>query len=97
MMCGTTPIPVGVAKLNVKFSDGTPDPGVDEAVSTSASTTGNLFRFDNQSQQYIFNLSTKIGYTNTDGKAITFTTGTWTLSILLDDETYRSINIQLPK
>jgi len=51
---------------------------------------------DATSQQYIFNLSTKIGYTNPDGTTISsFSEGTWTLSILLDDGTSRSINIQL--
>ncbi len=98
LMCGTTPIDNAVAKLNIKQADGTPDPGTDEAVSTAASTTGNLFRYDATNQQYIFNLSTKTGYTNPNGTTITaFSAGTWTLSVLLDDGTFRSINIQLVK
>jgi hypothetical protein len=95
MMCGTTPIDNAVAKLNVKKADGTPDPGVDEAVSTAASTTGNLFRYDATSGQYIFNLSTKNGYTNPNGTTVSFAAGTYTLSILLDDGSYRSVNIHI--
>jgi hypothetical protein len=98
LVCGTTPVENAVAKLNVKQSDSNPDPGVDEAISTAASTTGNLFRYNSLSQLYIFNLSTKTGYTNPSGSTITaFSQGTYTLSILLDDGTFRSINIQLVK
>jgi hypothetical protein len=51
-----------------------------EAVSTSAATTGSLFRYDATAQQYIFNLATK-----------GLTTGTYSLKITLDDGTsYRS-------
>ncbi len=95
MMCGTTPIDNAVAKLNVKKADGTPDPGVDEAVSTAASTTGNLFRYDATSGQYIFNLSTKTGYTNPNGITVSFAAGTYTLSVMLDDGTFRSVNINI--
>ena len=95
MMCGTTPVDSAVAKLNVKKADGTPDPGFDEAVSTAASTTGNLFRYDLTSGQYIFNLSTKTGYTNPNGTTVSFAAGTYTLSILLDDGSYRSVNINI--
>jgi hypothetical protein len=95
MTCGTTPIDNAVAKLNVKKADGTPDPGVDEAVSTAASTTGNLFRYDATSGQYIFNLSTKTGYTNPNGTTVSFAAGTYTLSILLDDGSFRSVNIHI--
>jgi hypothetical protein len=45
-----------------------------EASSTSNATTGSLFRYDADAQQYIFNLSTK-----------GLTTGTWSLKIALDD------------
>jgi hypothetical protein len=95
LLCGSTPITNAVAKLVVKEYDGTPDPGVDEPISTAAATTGNQFRYDSTSQQYIFNLSTKQGYTNPDGSTSAFTVGTWTLSVLLDDGSYRSVNIQL--
>ena len=95
-MCSTTPIDNAVANLNVKKADGTPDPGVDEAISTAASTTGNLFRYDSLSGQYIFNLSTKGGYTNPNGTTISaFSAGAYTLSVLLDDGTFRSVNINL--
>jgi hypothetical protein len=97
-LCGTTPVSGVVAKLNVKFGDLTPDPGAEEAISTSAATTGNLFRWTGApDNQYIFNLSTKSGYSNPGGGTIAFTIGTWTLSALLDDGTYRSVIIQLPR
>jgi hypothetical protein len=86
-----------IARLYVKKWDNNPDPGVDEAISTAAATTGNLFRYDATSQQYIFNLSTKAGYTNADGTAASFAAGTWTLSVVLGDGGTRSINIQLVK
>jgi alpha-tubulin suppressor-like RCC1 family protein len=53
-----------------------------EAVSTSAATSGNLFRYDGG--QYIFNLSTK-----------GLSTGTWSLSINLGDRVPRTVNISL--
>jgi hypothetical protein len=97
MMCGTTPVDNAVAKLNVKKADGTPDPGVDEAGSTAASTTGNLFRYDATNQQYIFNLSTKSGYTNPNGTTVSWAAGTYTLSVLMDDGSHRSVNINIVK
>jgi hypothetical protein len=97
LMCGTTPVDNAVAKLNIKKADGTPDPGTDEAVSTAASTTGNLFRYSSADQQYIFNLSTKSAYTNPNGTTVSWSAGTYTLSILLDDGTYRSFNINIVK
>lgn len=97
LTCGGSPVAGAVAKLNVKKADSNPDPGTDEAVSTAASTTGNLFRYDATAGQYIFNLSTKNGYTNPNGTTVVFTAGTYTLSVLLDDGSYRSVNIQLTK
>jgi hypothetical protein len=98
LLCGTTPISTAVAKMYVVQGDSRPDPGVDEGISTAASTTGNLFRYDTTAQQYIFNLSTKLGYTNPGSSApVSFSQGTWTLKIGLDDGTYKSINIQLVK
>jgi hypothetical protein len=98
-LCGTTPVANVVAQLNVKKADGTPNPGIDEAISTAASTTGNLFRWTGApDNQYIFNLSTKSGYTNPGASTPTaFATGTWTISAVLDDGTYRSVDIQLPR
>jgi hypothetical protein len=55
-----------------------------EAVSTSAATTGNLFRYDPTDNQYIFNLSTK-----------NLSTGTWKIRIALDDGTNQFVNISL--
>ena len=96
LMCGTTPINNAVANLNVKRLDSTPDPGFDEAISTAASTTGNLFRYDATGGQYIFNLSTKSGYTSANGTTITsFSAGSYQLQIVLDDKTARTVNIQI--
>jgi hypothetical protein len=95
-LCGGTPVSNVVARLNVKQSDGSPDPGVDEAISTAAATTGNLFRWTGSpDNQYIFNLSTKLGYSNPSGGTVNFSQGSWTFSILLDDGTFRSVNVQL--
>jgi hypothetical protein len=55
-----------------------------EAVSTSAATTGNVFRYDATSKQYIFNLAT-------DG----LSAGTWRLSIDLGDGLARTVDISL--
>lgn len=55
-----------------------------EAVSTSATTTGNLFRYDSASEQYIFNLATK-----------PLSAGTWQIRIVLDDGTSKYVNISL--
>jgi hypothetical protein len=95
LSCDGTPISTAIAKLYVAKGDSMPDPGVDEAISTSAATTGNLFRYSDG--QYIFNLSTKAGYTNPAGDMVAFGQGTWTLKIGLDDGTFKSVNIQLVK
>jgi hypothetical protein len=96
LMCNGVPISTAVARMYVKQGDSQPDPGVDEPISSAASTTGNLFRYDATAKQYIFNLSTKLGYTNPDNSSINnFSQGTWTLKIGLDDGTFKSINIQL--
>lgn len=96
--CSGAPLSGVVAKLYVAQGDKTPDPGVDEAISTAASTTGNLFRYDPTAGQYIFNLSTKLGYTNPgSSSALSFSPGTWTLTIGLDDGTWRTVAIQLLK
>ena len=97
-MCSGAPVSAVVAKMYVKQGDSQPDPGTDEAISTSAATTGNLFRYDGSGQQYIFNLSTKLGYVNPDNTTInSFVQGTWTLTIGLDDGSFRSIKVQLVK
>jgi hypothetical protein len=90
-----------IAQLAVNQSDTKPDSGVDEAISTAASTTGNWFRYDATSGQHIFNLSTKSGYTTPDPlnpgqiKTVQFSQGTWTLWILLNDGSSRSVKFQL--
>ena len=55
-----------------------------EVVSTSSATTGNLFRYDATSGQYIFNLGTK-----------TLSAGTYQLRTDLGDGVTRTVNISL--
>jgi hypothetical protein len=55
-----------------------------EAISTSNATTGNLFRYDATSGQYIFNLNTK-----------TLSTGAYQLRVDLGDSVSRTVNISL--
>lgn len=55
-----------------------------EAASTSAATSGNLFRYDPTSNQYIFNLSTK-----------GLEAGTYQVSIILGDGTTKKVQISL--
>ena len=55
-----------------------------EAVSTSNATTGNLFRYDATSGQYVFNLSTK-----------TLSAGSYQLRIDLGDGQLRTVTISL--
>jgi hypothetical protein len=55
-----------------------------EAVSTSAATTGNAFRYDSTSGQYIFNLATK-----------GLSKGSWQLSVNLQDGVSRTVTISL--
>ncbi len=55
-----------------------------EAVSTAAATTGNLFRYDAATGQYIFNWSTK-----------GLTSGTYRLTIDLGDGVERTVNLGL--
>ena len=71
-----------------KVNNDTPDTDI-EPISTSAATTGNLFRYDSTSGQYIFNLSTKNTATTP------FTTGTYQIKIDLGDGVNRTINISL--
>jgi hypothetical protein len=73
-----------VAKLTyAKVSNGIVGTAV-EAVSTAAATTGNLFRYDSSSGQYIFNLSTK-----------GLTAGTYQLKIDLGDGAEHTVIISL--
>ena len=97
--CGGTPITNAVPKLTVKQGDTKPDPGVDEAISTSAATTGNAFRLvDASTGMYLFNLSTKSGYLNPgETQPIAFSQGTWTLGINFGDNTSQTVKVQLVK
>ena len=96
LSCNGVPITNAVVKLSVSKTDSTVDPGTLEAISTSAATEGNLFRFTDT--QDFFNLSTKKGYLNPSSTTpISFTAGTWRLWALLDDGTYRSVEIQIKK
>jgi hypothetical protein len=96
LTCGTTPIDDAHAWLTVKKADGSADPGVDEAISTSQATEGNAFRYDANAGQYIFNLSTKRGYTNPDGTTITsYAAGSWVFTITLDDGSTHNIGARV--
>ena len=101
LSCGGSPIANAVAKLAITLGTAgeAPPAGVDEAVSTSAATTGNLFRYDSSGQQYIFNLNTKAGsYQNASGTTVKFVSGQYyTLWIKLDDGTSHSVVIKLVK
>jgi hypothetical protein len=97
LTCKGTPVTNAVASLRLTQGDSAPDAGVDEAISTAASTTGNLFRYDATAGQYIFNLSTKLGYTNPNGTSLKFAQGTWTLSVVLGDGSVNNVKIQLVK
>ena len=75
-------IPDAIARIFVYKISGSVVGDEVEPVSTSAATTGNLFRYaDNQ---YIFNLATK-----------DLSTGTWLIKVLLDDGTSRYVIISL--
>jgi len=79
-------VPNAVARISVaKLSGGIFGDDV-EAVSTSAATTGNLFRYSSDGNQYIFNLNTK-----------PLSAGTWRITIALDDGTLQYVQISLKK
>jgi hypothetical protein len=73
-----------VATLSVAQVSSTVTGTYIEAVSTAAATTGNAFRYDATSGQYIFNLATK-----------GLSTGTWSLQIDLGDGASRTATISL--
>ena len=72
------------ARLYLQRTGAAPTGGVLEAISTSSATTGNLFRYDATSGQYVFNLSTK-----------TLSVGTYQLRVDLGDGVTRTVNISL--
>ncbi len=73
-----------VARIFVKKISNGVNGGEIEAISTSAATEGNLFRYDFSDNQYIFNLGTK-----------TLSTGTWQIIIRLNDGSEHTVNISL--
>ncbi|MFA6096485.1 MAG: PxKF domain-containing protein [Candidatus Paceibacterota bacterium] len=58
--------------------------GTEEAVSVGEANDGNQFRYDSVSNQYIFNLATKL-----------LSVGTWQIGIKMDDGTFKYLNIGL--
>lgn len=88
LQCGTQPISDASARLVLKPSDGTPTPGTDTP------SSGGSFSYVGGGQ-YQFNLSTKSGFLTSSGVPQSFAPGSWTLSILLGDGTYRSVEINL--
>jgi hypothetical protein len=76
------PVAGAVARLELAKLTDELEGTVVEAVSTSAATTGNLFRPSGDG--YIFNLSTK-----------DLSTGTWSLRVVLDDGTVYPTHISL--
>jgi hypothetical protein len=74
MDAGKTPQGAAVANLTIAKVTNEIDGTFVEATSTSAATTGTLFRYDSSGQQYIFNLGTS-----------GLSKGTWNLKVTLDD------------
>ena len=70
------PVSTAVANLTVAKVTNQIEGDYVEAVSTSAATSGTLFRYDASGQQYIFNLGTSA-----------LSKGTWSLKVTLDDGT----------
>jgi hypothetical protein len=81
---GSAGVTNAVAKLYVARVSNSAVGAVNEAVSTSATDSGNLFRYDPTSGQYLFNLSTK-----------SLTAGTYQLKIDLGDGVDRAVNLGL--
>lgn len=80
----SNPVSTAIANINVsKITDNVTGTEI-EALSTSSSTSGNLFRYDSTNQQYIFNLNTK-----------PLSKGTFLLIVRLDDGTEHSVQISL--
>ena len=74
-----------VAKLSyTKLLISIPADPVNEATSTAAATSGNLFRYDAKTKQYVFNWGTK-----------GLTAGTYELKIDLGDGVSRTVNVTL--
>jgi len=79
------PITDAMAEISLQKMEGSSPIGdPEEGDSTSAATTGNLFRYDDTDDQYIFNLATK-----------NLSTGTWEITITVNDTGSFSVNIGL--
>jgi hypothetical protein len=80
-------VSTATATLTVqKFSGSTSLSNPIGAIPSGRATTGDLFRFDSSSGQYIYKLSTQ-----------PLSTGTWQLQIHLDDGTVHTVLIRLKK
>lgn len=77
---------VGTAVIHIAVAwvSGTAPLQTPEDLGTGAADTGNQFRFDPASNQYIFNLNTKV-----------LTPGVWRIDAILDDKSVRSVHIGL--
>ncbi len=85
-----SPVSTAVATIRVvKISSGSPVGTEVDGVSTSAATTGNLFRYDSTGQLYIFNLATKPLPAPADG--------TWRITVYLNDGTSQTVDIGIKK
>ena len=71
-----------VAKLSYTKLSPSPAGEVNEATSTAAATSGNLFRYDAKAKQYVFNWGTK-----------GLTVGLYQLKIDLGDGVSRTVNV----
>lgn len=77
-------ITTAIARLYLSKLSNSVSGTVIEAVSTSAATTGNLFRYDSSDNQYIFNLNTK-----------PLSAGTWRLEINFENSDSEYVVISL--
>lgn len=77
-------VSTAVATISMAKIDNNVEGTYIEAISTSAATTGNLFRYDATSNQYIFNLATK-----------PLSTGTWNIKISINDGMTYNVKISL--
>lgn len=95
LSCNGISITNADVRLRIGQIDSSPNAGSLEAISTSAATEGTQFRYTDS--QYLFNLSTKKGYTNPGGGVSTFSQGSWFLYAVLDDGSIKMVGIQLKK
>ncbi len=84
LTAASTNITNALAKLSYTKRGDTPPGAVNEPTSTAAATTGNLFRYDSKTKQYLFNWGTK-----------GLTAGTYQLRVDLGDGVLRTVNVGL--